>query len=37
VHICNIVIYSNYTLEKLGVLISHTQQVKSICLSADVC
>merc|ERR1719199_1217624 len=35
VNMSNIVIYSNYTLDKLGVLISHTGMVKSICWSHD--
>ena len=35
VNISNIVIFSNYTLEKLGVLSSHTAMVKSIAWSQD--
>ena len=35
VNVSNIVIYSTYTFEKLGVLISHTALVKSICWSPD--
>uniref|UniRef100_A0A7S4PPE0 Uncharacterized protein n=1 Tax=Guillardia theta TaxID=55529 RepID=A0A7S4PPE0_GUITH len=35
VNISNIVIFSTYTFEKLGVLISHTAMVKSISFSPD--
>ncbi|KAJ1478335.1 WD40-repeat-containing domain protein [Baffinella frigidus] len=35
VNISNIIIYSTYTFEKLGVLISHTALVKSVCWSPD--
>lgn len=35
VNISNLIIYSTYTFEKVGVLISHTSTVKSICWAND--
>lgn len=35
VNTLNIQLYSTYTFEKVGVLIAHTAQIKSICWSAD--